>query len=112
MNILLNQNQTKVLVLLYLLDNKKADILNASSKFTLVGSLDEFIETATQDNHIRCHLLSFFTIPKNICKKMRPIGSQNPRLYGHRKIHKPKVHFRPILSKVGSAGALELVLKL
>ena len=36
-------------------------------------------------------------------EKLKPIGSQPPRLYGLAKIHKPDVPLRPVLSMPGSA---------
>ena len=35
--------------------------------------------------------------------KLKPVGSQPPRLYGLAKIHKPNVPVRPVLSMPGSS---------
>ena len=35
-------------------------------------------------------------------KKLKPMGSQPPRLYGHAKVHKNNIPMRPILSMPGS----------
>ena len=42
-------------------------------------------------------------ISESLYAKMKPIGSQPPRLYGLAKIHKPDVPVRPVLSMPGSA---------
>ena len=42
-------------------------------------------------------------IPETFFKKLKPIGSQPPRLYGLVKIHKENVPLRPVLSMPGSA---------
>ena len=42
-------------------------------------------------------------IPETLFKKLKPIGSQPPRLYGLAKIHKENVPLRPVLSMPGSA---------
>ena len=41
--------------------------------------------------------------PKNFFNKLKPIGSQPPRLYGLAKIHKNNVPLRPVLSMPGSS---------
>ena len=42
-------------------------------------------------------------ISKNLYDKMRPRGSQPPRLYGLAKVHKENIPVRPVLSMPGSA---------
>ena len=42
-------------------------------------------------------------ISEALLEKLKPIGSQPPRLYGLAKIHKPDVPLRPVLSMPGSA---------
>eukprot|EP00794_Sanderia_malayensis_P010369 gene10369-11449_t len=54
---------------------KMGDILNDNSKFEKLGDVE----------------------------KIRPGGSQRPRMYGLPKTHKPNIPLRPILSMVGSA---------
>lgn len=67
--------------------NAKHPILKEEEK--VIKLLDEL-----KDNEI---------IDEELYKKLRPIGSQPPRLYGLSKIHKPNVPLRPVLSMPGSA---------
>lgn len=42
-------------------------------------------------------------LSESLFNKLKPIGSQPPRLYGLAKIHKPNIPVRPVLSMPGSA---------
>jgi len=42
-------------------------------------------------------------LDKELCKKLRPIGSQPPRIYGLAKVHKANTPLRPVLSMPASA---------
>ena len=54
-----------------------------------------------------CELLKKLYEEKKLSKvmhdRLRPIGSQPPRLYGLAKVHKPNTPMRPVLSMPGSA---------
>ena len=41
-------------------------------------------------------------IPESLYQRLRPSGSQPPRIYGLPKIHKPDVPLRPIVSCIGA----------
>ena len=59
-----------------------ADIINNTSKFTRLGSVDEFDKTTIQKQRMQHQLLGFYKdhlIPENIYEKMRPIWFQNFR---------------------------------
>ena len=61
--------------------------------------------TATQDNRLSHKLKGLEKngeITSALYNKLRPTGSQPPRIYGLPKIHKPDVPLRPIVSCIGS----------
>ena len=61
--------------------------------------------TATQENRLSRKLKGLEKnqeITSALYNKLRPTGSQPPRIYGLPKIHKPDVPLRPIVSCIGS----------
>ena len=81
-------------------------ILQDNSKFENLGPSSEFDNTAKIEAHIQRRLLQLKKeglLPSNIYSRIRPTGSQPPRMYGLPKIHKQDVPLRPILSMTGSA---------
>ena len=54
-------------------------------------------------NGILKDLLDNKKIKKALYDKIKPVGSQPPRLYGLAKVHKENVPMRPVLSMPGSA---------
>ena len=67
---------------------------------------EPFDNTAKIEAHIQRRLLQLKKeglLPSNIYSRIRPTGSQRPRMYGLPKIHKQDVPLRPILSMTGSA---------
>ena len=48
-------------------------------------------------------LLDTGKIDEELYEKLRPVGSQPPRLYGLAKVHKENTPMRPVLSMPGSA---------
>ena len=47
-----------------------------TSKFIRLQSVDEFAKTALQEQRQLFEFYKVHLIPKNICKKIRPIGSE------------------------------------
>ena len=81
-------------------------VLQDNSKFENLGPSSEFDSTANIEAHIRRRLLQpkkEGLLPSKIYSRIRPIGSQRPRMYGLPKNHKQDVPLRPILSITGSA---------
>ena len=81
-------------------------ILQDNSKFENLGPSSEFDNTAKIEAHIQRRLLQLKKeglLPSKIYSRIRPTGSQRPRMYGLPKIHKQDVPLRPILSMTGSA---------
>ena len=77
-----------------------------NSKFENLGPSSEFDNTAKIESHIQRRLLELKKeglLPSKIYSRIRPTGSQRPRMYGLPKIHKQDVPLRPILSMTGSA---------
>ena len=61
--------------------------------------------TATQENRLSRKLKGLEKngeITSGLYNRLRPTGSQPPRIYGLPKIHKPDVPLRPIVSCIGS----------
>ena len=61
--------------------------------------------TATQENRLSRKLKGLEKngeITSALYNKLRPTGSQPPRIYGLPKIHKPDIPLRPIVSCIGS----------
>ena len=81
-------------------------VLQDNSKFENLGPSSEFDNTAKNESHIQRRLLQLKKeglLPSTIYSRIRPTGSQRPRMYGLPKIHKQDVPLRPILSMTGSA---------
>ena len=81
-------------------------ILQGNSKFENLGPSSEFDNTVKIEAHIQRRLLQLKKeglLPSKIYSRIRPTGSQRPRMYGLPKIHKQDVPLRPILSMTGSA---------
>ena len=82
------------------------NILHDETKFERVGPASTCDNTAAIESRLQKRLLELFKaklIPEEVCRSIRPTGSQRPRMYGLPKTHKPKVPLRPILSMTGSA---------
>ena len=73
-------------------------ILQDNSKFENLGPFSEFDNTAKIEAHIQRRLLQLKKeglLPPKIYSRIRPIGSQRPRMYGLPKIHKQDVPYVP-----------------
>ena len=80
-------------------------ILQDNSKFENLGPSSEFDNTAKIEAHIQRRLLQLkkeSLLLSKIYGRIRPTGSQRPRMYGLPNIHKQDVPLRPILSMTGS----------
>ena len=85
---------------------KMTSILQDTSKFVKIGASLKHDKTAAIEGKLRRRvgsLCSSGDLPQSIADRIRPKGTQRPRLYGLPKTHKPNVPLRPILSMVGSA---------
>ena len=83
-------------------------ILQDNSKFENLGPSSKFDNTAKIEAHIQRRLLhlkkkGFLSSKSKIYSRIRPTGSQRPRMYSLPKIHKQDVPLRPVLSMTGSA---------
>ena len=81
-------------------------ILQDNYKFENLGPSSEFDNTAKIEAHIQRRLLQLKKeglLPSKIYSRIRPTGSQRPRMYDLPKIHKQDVPLPPILLMTGSA---------
>ena len=87
--------------------DKMMDILNDTSKFELIGPCDTHDKTAWNEKALQAVLyrqLKDNKLGEDVYKRVRPLGSVRPRMYGLPKIHKSEpIPLRPILSLAGSA---------
>ena len=68
--------------------------------------MDTHDRTSRLENEIGKRLLQLHKLrqlSREYYKRIKPVGSLHPRMYGLPKVHKQNVPLRPILSKVGSA---------
>ena len=81
-------------------DGKMEEMLGTGTYGKLRGD-----PTATQENRLSRKLKGLEKngeITSGLYNRLRPTGSQPPRIYGLPKIHKPDVPLRPIVSCIGS----------
>ena len=81
-------------------DTKMTELLETSTYRRL-----ERDPTTTQENRLSRKLKGLEKsreIPGKLYQRIRPSGSQPPRIYGLPKIHKPEVPLRPIVSCIGA----------
>ena len=84
---------------------KMLDILNDPSKFKRLGNCSECDNTGSLERSMQTLLLRLHKageISESTYKKIRPVGSTRPRMYGVAKVHKEDVPLRPILAMIGS----------
>ena len=85
---------------------KMGNILNDKTKFLNMGSVDQHDNTAKTEQKLQKRLLDLVNqtiLTRDIYDRIRPTGSQRPRMYGLPKTHKEDIPLRPILSMIGSS---------
>ena len=78
-------------------------ILSQADKFELLGDVDTQDNTLQQERALQAFLLRASKeghITKEQYQRIRPTGSQRPRMYGVPKLHKTGIPLRPILSMI------------
>ena len=86
-------------------NKKMMDILKDTTKFMLIGKTETFDLTAKIEQAFQRKMLVWLRknhINTENYNRIRPVGSQRPKLYGLPKVHKEGCPLRPILSMVGS----------
>ena len=86
--------------------SKMQSILQDQTKFKMLGPATNTDNTSKIDSRIQRRLLQLHKdnlLPQNLNKRIRPSGSQRPRLYGLPKTHKTDMPLRPILFMTSSA---------
>ena len=83
------------------------DVLSDDSKFESLGGCDVADRTDLNERALQAFLYRNFKekkISEDVYKRIRPVGSIRPRMYGLPKVHKPNpIPLRPVVSMVGSA---------
>ena len=85
---------------------KMHNILDDATKFRKLGDAPEHDRTALLERKLTRRLLELHKsgeLSDAIYDRIRPVGSQRPRMYGLPKTHKSGVPLRPILSMTNSA---------
>ena len=85
---------------------KMSTILSDTKTFVPLGPVSSHDRTSRSEAKLQKFLLGLVktnNLSRDIYTKVRPTGSQRPRLYGLPKIHKTKVPLRPIFSMRGSS---------
>ena len=86
--------------------NKMNALLSDTSKFEMLGPVSTHDKTSKNEQTLQKYLLKLVkngSLSHEVYNKIRPTGSQRPRMYGLPKIHKQNTPLRPILSMIGSA---------
>ena len=82
------------------------NILEDKTKFLNMGSVNLHDNTAKNEQKLQKRLLDLVNqniLARDVYDRIRPTGSQCPRIYGLPKTHKEDTPFRPILSMIGSS---------
>ena len=85
---------------------KMGYILDDKTKFFNMGSVDQHDNTAKTEQKLQKRLLDLVNqkiLTRDIYDRIRPTGSQRPRMYGLPKMHREDMPLRPILSMIGSS---------
>ena len=85
---------------------KMGNILEDKTKFLNMGSVNLHDNTAKNEQKLQKRLLDLVNqniLARDVYDRIRPTGSQRPRMYGLPKTHKEDTPFRPILSMIGSS---------
>ena len=84
---------------------KMEAILADEKKFHYIGDADVHDRTVQQERALQAFLLRAVNagdLQRDIYERIRPVGTNRPRMYGVPKIHKDDVPLRPILSMVNA----------
>ena len=82
------------------------NIIDDKTKFLNMGSVDQHDNTAKTEQKLQKRLLDVVNqkiLTRDIYDRIRPTGSQRPRMYGLPKTRKEDIPLRPILSMIGSS---------
>ena len=85
---------------------KMGSILHDKTKFLNMGGVDLHDNTAKNEQKLQKRLLDLVhqnILARDAYDRVRPTGSQRPRMYGLPKTHKENIPLRPILSMIGSS---------
>ena len=80
------------------------EILHDKTKFLNMGGVDLHDNTAKNEQKLQKRLLDLVhqnILARDVYDRVRPTGSQRPRMYGLPKTHKENIPLRPILSMIG-----------
>ena len=80
---------------------KMRTILSNEKKFIELGTMEENDNTLQQERALQAFLLRAHKaghLTREVYERIRPSGTNRPRMYGVPKVHKPEVPLRPILS--------------
>ena len=83
---------------------KMGNILDDKTKFLNMGSVNLHDNMAKNEQKLQKRLLDLVSqniLARDVYDRIRPTGSQRPRMYGLPKTHKEDTPFRPILSIIG-----------
>ena len=85
---------------------KMGSILEDKNKFLNMGGVHLHDNTAKNEQKLQKRLLDLANqniLARDVYDRVRPTGSQRPRMYGLPKTHKEDIPLRPILSMIGSS---------
>ena len=85
---------------------KMGSILEDKTKFLNMGGVHLHDNTAKNEQKLQKRLLDLANqniLARDVYDRVRPTGSQRPRMYGLPKTHKEDIPLRPILSMIGSS---------
>ena len=83
---------------------KMGNVLDDKTKYLNMGSVDQHVNTAKTEQKLQKGLLDLVNqkiLTRDIYDRIRPTGSQRPRMYGLPKTHREDMPLRPILSMIG-----------
>ena len=88
-------------------ESKLMDILSLPQFEQMVTTRKNAKDATIKEQERICAALSKLRdeekLQEELCNRLKPIGSQPPRLYGLAKVHKANIPLRPVLSMPGSA---------
>ena len=85
---------------------KMGSVLEDKTKFLNMGGVHLHENTAKNSQKLQKRLFDLANqniLARDVYDRLRPSGSQRPRMYGLPKTHKEDIPLRPILSMIGSS---------